>query len=94
MLNKPKNAQKTTPAQQYQSKLLQVYSNKLLTAHSGSQIITRLVVRSLESQEPILSDDDMVSMMDALESIADQVAEVAARIEEISEAQQGGSHHE
>lgn len=79
----------TTLEQRYQSGLLQVYSNKLLTAHSGTQVITRLVTRSLESQERILSDDETVSMMDALEAIADQVAEVAARIEDISEAQQG-----
>ena len=73
----------TTPEQQYQPNPLQIHANQLLTAHRGTQAITRLVIRSLESQEPILSDDDMVSMMDALGVIADKTAETTARIEEI-----------
>ncbi|WP_086480760.1 hypothetical protein [Oceanospirillum sanctuarii] len=77
----------------FQAGLLQKYSEQLLTAHSGAVTITRLVTRSLESQERILSDDETVSLMDALESIADQVAEIAARIEEISEARNPEVNH-
>ncbi|OPX56524.1 hypothetical protein SAMN02745127_01838 [Oceanospirillum multiglobuliferum] len=69
----------------YKTTLLNDYAQQLMTISRGSRTITKLATLNFENV-PFMTEADTLGLMDALSVMAAQTAEVAARIEDMSES--------